>query len=212
MGIFRMKTGQRWLPFMADQSFSTDPPAFVWKARIQFLPLVNLSVTNRFVNGRGRLQAKLLSLLSVADAKCPEVDQGELLRFLAETAWFPTAWLSHYLEWESVDAHTAKVTMRISGLAVSAARHFDDESRLCSVTAQRYIIETGRFLLRDWQGCTATIAGLPACSFRRQRASRGAWSTPISSIFAATSPKSNTTWNRHFRSNRCVRGRASTPG
>lgn len=160
-GVFRR--GQRWLPFTAEQFFATDPPGFVWQAQVQFLPLLNFSVTDMFVDGHGRLQAKLLSLFKVVEASGPEADQGELLRYLAEIAWFPTAWLSPYIEWESIDARAAKVTLRLPSLAVSAVLHFDDESRLCRVTAQRHMEEGGRFPLRDWSGQVSEyrrIAGL----------------------------------------------------
>jgi hypothetical protein len=100
----------------------------------------------------GELQAKLFSFLKVAGASGPETDQGELLLYLAEIAWFPTAWLSSYLEWERIDARSAKVTLQLSNLKAQAVLHFDDDSRLCSVTAQRYMIHAGRFLLREWSG------------------------------------------------------------
>jgi hypothetical protein len=152
-GLFRRKEGERWLSFTAEQYFTTDPPAFVWEARIRFLPLLSFSVIDMFANGHGKLQAKLLSRFKVADASGPETDQGELLRYLAECALFPTVFLSPYLEWESIDERTAKVTLRLSGLNVSALLHFDEESRLCRVTAHRYYIEkSGGFSLREWSG------------------------------------------------------------
>jgi hypothetical protein len=152
-GLFRRKEGERWLSFTAEQYFTTDPPAFVWEAQIRFLPLLSFSVIDMFANGHGKLQAKLLSRFKVAEASGPETDQGELLRYLAECALFPTVFLSPYLEWESIDARTAKVTLRLSSLNVSAWLHFDEESRLCRVTAHRYYLEkSGGFSLREWSG------------------------------------------------------------
>jgi hypothetical protein len=149
-GVFRR--GDNWLPFTADQYFTTNPPGFVWKARVQFLPMLNFSVTDMFVNGHGRMQAKLLSFFKVVDARGPETDQAELLRYLAEIAWFPTGWLSPYIEWESMDQCSAKATLRLSGHSVSAVVHFDDEYRLSRVTAERHMEEAGRFPLREWSG------------------------------------------------------------
>ena len=160
-GVFRR--GDNWLPFTADQYFTTNPPGFVWQAKVQFLPMLNFSVTDMFVNGHGRLQAKLLSFFKVADARGPETDQGELLRYLAEIAWFPTGWLSPYIEWESMDQCSAKATLRLSGLSVSAVVHFDDEYRLSRVTAERHMEEASRFPLREWSGQMSDyrpIAGL----------------------------------------------------
>lgn len=93
-----LRRGQRWLPFTAEQCFGTTPRGFVWQARVKVLPLLSISVTDMFADGHGTLQAKLLSLVKVAEAIGSEADQGELLRYLGEIAWFPTAWLGPYIE------------------------------------------------------------------------------------------------------------------
>ena len=152
MGSMRRRAGEKWMPFTAEQWFTTDPPGFVWDARIRLLPLLNFSVTDKFVAGRGGLEAKLLSVFKVADAKGPEVDQGELLRYLGEMAWFPTAWLSSYLEYESIDDRAVSVTMRQPGCAASAVVHFDAEGMVDVVSAERYAEEDGKYSLRKWSG------------------------------------------------------------
>lgn len=149
-GVFRR--GAKWLPFTAEQWFAANPPGFVWQAQIRLLPLLSFSVTDMFVNGHGALQGKLLSVFKAVDASGPEIDQGELLRYLGEMAWFPTAFLSPFIEWESIGAHTAKVILKLPSIAVSALIHFNDESRPWKMTAQRYMEESGKFLLRPWSG------------------------------------------------------------
>jgi len=151
-GFFRMKEGGRWLPLAAEQYFTTSPPGFVWYARVQTLPLVTISVADSFLDGHGKVLAKLLSLITVADASGPEVDQGALLRYLAEIIWFPTAWLSDCIQWESIDAHSAKATLRHAGLKESAVVHFNEDGLADQVTAERYRIENGKFALRKWSG------------------------------------------------------------
>jgi hypothetical protein len=151
-GSMRRKPGEKWMPFAAEQWFTTDPPGFVWDARIRFLPLLSFSVTDKFVDGRGRLEAKLLSVFKVADASGPEVDQGELLRYLGEMAWFPTVWLSVNVECESIDDRSVNVTMRQPGCAASAVIHFDGEGRVSRVSAERYAEENGKHPLRKWSG------------------------------------------------------------
>lgn len=151
-GFLRMKEGQKWLPLTAEQYFTTSPPGFVWHARVRPLPFLNISVTDRFVNSHGRLQAKLSSLISMADAKGPEVDQGELLRYLAEMIWFPTAWLSQYIEWKEIDEHSAQTILRHVSLTVAAVLHFDERGQVVQITAERYREEDGKFILRPWSG------------------------------------------------------------
>jgi uncharacterized protein DUF6544 len=42
-----------------------------------------------------------------------------LLRCLAEIACFPTAWLSDANQWQAIDAHSVKATIRESGVTTS---------------------------------------------------------------------------------------------
>lgn len=69
---------------------------------------------------------KILSLFTVADSKGKEIDQGSLLRYLAETMWFPTAALNEYLYWEEMDQYNAKVTMTYDEITASGIFTFND--------------------------------------------------------------------------------------
>lgn len=143
---------RKWMPFTADQYILTEPPGFVWKARFQFMPLLNLSVIDMFAGGHGRLEAKLLGLLTVMEASGPETDEGELQRYLAETAWFPSALVSPAIEWEAIDTLAAKATLRAAKVAAPATFHFDEQDRLKRVTARRYMAQSPGFVQRDWCG------------------------------------------------------------
>lgn len=151
-GVLRLKEGQKWLPFVAEQYFTTCRPAFIWHARVRSFPWVTISVTDMFARGHGRLTAKFLSLIRLADANGPEVDQGELLRYLAETIWFPTAWLSDYIQWDSIDGSPARATLTFAGLTVAAAFRFSGGGELDEIAAERYREENGKFALRRWSG------------------------------------------------------------
>ena len=47
----------------------------------------------------------------------PEIAEGELMRFLAETPWYPTRLRT--LDWQPVDANTAKATLQDHGATVT---------------------------------------------------------------------------------------------
>ena len=115
-------------------------------------PLVSLSVTDRFADGHGGLSVKLWSFIPVANARGPEMDQGELQRYLSEMAYYPTAWLSHAIEWQAVDAYTAKATMRSQGITASTDLHVNEEGKLTHVTTERYMAEHGHYQLEAWSG------------------------------------------------------------
>ncbi len=156
-GSMRMSEEGRWLPFAAWQAFSTDPPAFVWKARIRGLPSFLLSVTDEFVNGHGHLAANGMgSLFKFAEGAGPEFDQGELLRYLAETIWFPTIWASEQIVWRSVDARSAEATMRVGGLSVPAIFEFNAQGFAERVRGERYRMDkSGKFTLGLFSGAVA---------------------------------------------------------
>src|SRR5712691_5421030 len=77
-GFMRQQQGQKWLPLVAEQYFTTTPPAFLWHASIRPFPLVSISATDQFSDGHGNMLIKLWSFITVGNARGPEMDQGEL--------------------------------------------------------------------------------------------------------------------------------------
>jgi hypothetical protein len=70
---------------------------------------------------------------------------------LWEIIWFPTAWLSDYIEWEAVDAQSAKATIRHKGITASGVLHFNEGGQATRFTAERYYDEGyGKFSLKKW--------------------------------------------------------------
>ncbi|MFB6172472.1 MAG: DUF6544 family protein [Haloarculaceae archaeon] len=142
-----------WKPLTATQHFTTDPPGFVWDARIEVAPRVPVRVVDAYVDGQGSLRAKLLSAVTVAEADPgPEMDDGELLRYLAECVWFPTALLpAAGVEWAPIDDRTARATVEHRGGTASLTFHFDDRDLVERVHAgRRYRQETDAFT--PWTG------------------------------------------------------------
>lgn len=90
-GVMRTQPGQKWMPVVAEQYFTTQPPAFLWYATMRPFPLVWISGIDRFSDGHGSMRIKLLSFIPLGDARGSEIDQGELQRYLLEMGWFPTA-------------------------------------------------------------------------------------------------------------------------
>lgn len=151
-GFFRMQEGQSWLPMVAEQYFTTNPPAFLWYGRVQPFPFVWITGKDSFSDGHGNLRIKLLSLITLADVRGSEVDQGEFVRYLAEMAWFPTALLSDYIQWQAIDAQSVKATISYQEVTTSAILHFNQDGQLTYLTAERYWEEGGQYVLKNWSG------------------------------------------------------------
>jgi hypothetical protein len=151
-GVMRTQPGQKWLPFVAQQYFTTKPPAFLWHATMRFLPFVWVSATDQFSQGHGSMRIKLLSAVPMGNAHGSEMDQSEMQRYLAEMIWFPTAWLTSAIEWQAIDAHSVKATLHASGVTATVVLHVNEEGQVTHVTADRYKEEHGHYLHAPWSG------------------------------------------------------------
>jgi hypothetical protein len=78
------------------------------------------------------------------------VNQGTLLRYLAEMAWFPQAAVSDYLQWEEIDHHHARVKMNYKGVSASGVFTFNSEGLISGFEAQRYGDFDGEYRLETW--------------------------------------------------------------
>lgn len=128
-----------WRPFSATQHVTTDPPGFVWEATIEMAPLVSARVVDSFVEGEGSLTATVFSVLTVADAESgPELNEGELLRYLGETPWYPTALRpGGGVSWEPVDDRSARATLTAGDTTASLVFHFGEDDLVKRVTGDR---------------------------------------------------------------------------
>jgi hypothetical protein len=153
-GSLRTKPKSKWMPFEAVQYFSIDPPAFVWSARIKATPLFTIAGRDKFDDGKGNMLIKPLYLFTAADGRGEEVNQGTLLRYMAEMAWFPQAAVSHYLRWEFVDDHHARVTMTYGDTSASGVYRFNDDGTLAGFEALRYGDFDGTYRREKWSVAT----------------------------------------------------------
>ncbi len=146
----RLEKDKPWMTVEAEQYFTSDEPGFIWKANIKAAPLFHISARDKYDNGKGNMLIKILSLFTVADSKGKEIDQGTLLRYLAETMWFPTAALNEYLTWEQMDYYNAQVTMTYDEITASGIFTFNDKGQVINFEAERYGEFNGEIRLETW--------------------------------------------------------------
>jgi hypothetical protein len=152
-GFFRTKPDQAWFRIEGEQYFTAAQPGFVWNASIWPVPFLWVEARDCLLSRRGNMLVKFVSILPIADARGAEIDQGSSLRWLAECAWFPYAFVGDQAAWEPIDARSARVTLRHGGLPVSAVVDLDDEGRLSSLRAERYRdVGGGKTVLTPWIG------------------------------------------------------------
>jgi hypothetical protein len=82
------------------------------------------------------------------------VAQGELMRFFAEAAWYPTALLpSQGVRWDAVDERTARATLVDGAISLMLLFRFDDLGLIESVRAEargRTVAKT--VVMTPWEG------------------------------------------------------------
>ena len=93
-----------------------------------------------YIASKGRLIVSILSLYNLVDGMGDSFYQGELLRWLAESVWFPTNLLpSDQLNWLAVDENTAKLTFSYNGLSIFYFVTFNNFGEITQMQTERYM-------------------------------------------------------------------------
>ncbi len=151
IGNMRTKPGGKWLSFEASQSFNLQKPAFVWVTKVDAMPLIKMVGRDKLYKGEGEMLIKLASLIPVVnEGENSKINQGAMIRFLAETCWFPSAALNSYISWEAIDSNSARATLTIEGKSVSGVFSFSDQGNIVSFEANRYYGGENDSKLEKW--------------------------------------------------------------
>lgn len=156
VGDFQSKPGGGWSPFTAEQHYTTDPPGFVWDARIRMMPIVPVLVRDSYVRGNAGMAGRIGGVIPVVNARgTAELAAGALVRYLGEAVWFPTTLLPTQdgsMSWDAIDDSTARATLRDGELSVSADFHFAAGGEITRMTAMRYRDVNGEGVLTPFEG------------------------------------------------------------
>jgi hypothetical protein len=154
------QSGQMWplpggtpMSFRAHQTVRLDAPGFLWRA-VTDLPK-SIVVADYFCRGTGGLEVRLLGALQVARmVGTPAMNQGEVLRYLAELPLFPDAILANRaLDWAVVDSKT--ITVATGSGASRGEITFvlgDDGLILTASTKSRIYSSKDGPVARPWHG------------------------------------------------------------
>ncbi len=145
-----------WRRFSSTQQVTTRPPGFDWEGQIRMVPGLTVTVHDAYVAGEGILHAELFGLITVAAMRgSPEAATGELLRYLAEAAWYPTALLpGQGVEWSALDDTAARAAVTDGTSRVAIDFHFNPDGTIGSFRAAGRIrkVVDGVAQYAPWQG------------------------------------------------------------
>jgi hypothetical protein len=151
-GLMRTKPEQdKWVEATAEQYVTINRPAYIWKVKMNILPLMPVTGRDKWINGKGQMQIKLLSLISMVNVGDEKIDQGALQRYLAEMCWFPSAALSPYIRWEAVDSTSARAIMTYKGVSGAVLFQINDRGEVTGCYANRYMGGGKEAVLEKWE-------------------------------------------------------------
>ena len=137
-GKFKSDLKKEWVEIKGEQNFTTEKPGYIWKGKTAMFVARDM-----YIAGKGRLIATILSLINMVDLQGEQYDQGELLRWLAESVWLPTNLLpSKNLQWAAVDNETATLSFEYNGLSLFYIVNFNSLGEIAQMETQRYMDET----------------------------------------------------------------------
>jgi hypothetical protein len=155
-GTFNMgENADNWKKFTSTQRVITQRPGFLWDARIAMVPGLYVYVHDAYVAGAGILHPAVLGLFTIMNMRgTRDVAEGELMRFFAEAAWYPTALLpSQGVRWEPVDDASARATLTDGDIALTMLFTFDDAGLISSARAEaRGRTVGGEVVPTPWEG------------------------------------------------------------
>lgn len=166
-----------WLPFHATQTVSCSPasPGFIWDCVSKFSPTslilkhLSIFVRDAYIDGKGELSAKLMGVGQVAhQTDTSAINSAELMRWLAEAALYPTAFLpqsgariswvkeNNQIKGPWPEHHGAFVRGRVtdpnSDVEAEVQFCFNDDGLISNVRAQRLQEENGSVVSKPWEG------------------------------------------------------------
>ncbi|MBK6291503.1 MAG: hypothetical protein IPF59_07045 [Ignavibacteria bacterium] len=124
---FRHRPGSPWFTVKAKEVLSGMEPGFVWDATLKHNAAWWRTAKLSYMHGTGHGHLKLFGALTLQEYEGPETDTSMLFRFLSELVWLPTGLLpTNTLQWEEIDASTARAVITDGETQVQATFHVND--------------------------------------------------------------------------------------
>ncbi len=151
-------TGENRKPFTSWQRAVVHRPGFLWNGCVAMLAGLAARVHDSCIAGVGTLHAAMLGLFTVADVQGGgEIARGELMRYFAEVAWYPTVLLpSQGAHWEAVDDHLANATLADSTSSLTLLFRFDDAGLITAVHADARASGVGKDMIMLTWDCSVS--------------------------------------------------------
>ena len=156
VGRIRSSASAAWMNFEAEETYSIDPPGFVWRAWFPSRRAPMVLGRDEYLGGSGTILMKALGLVPIADEHGDEMGAAGLMRFLNEAMWFPAALLRRNVTISSDDDSSFRVAMTDGAITADATLFVDADGRLVNFRARRF--NTGTHSIETWETPVAEYA------------------------------------------------------
>jgi hypothetical protein len=144
-GRFKTALDKEWINIEGEQHFTSEDPGFIWNGKTSLY-----AVRDMYIAGRGQIKVFLFNIFKMIDGNGPEYDQGELLRWLGESVWFPTNLLpSSRLQWTAIDEDRARLSFTYKDQKLSYEVSFNATGEITKLETQRFM---GEERIETWIG------------------------------------------------------------
>ena len=140
-GRFRMGPDRPWMTCKTWQYNTSLELARIFHIRMHFGHVVPVLARDTYVRGQGRMVAKALGLVTVADGQGEPYDIGELVTYLNDAILYaPSMLLAPAVSWQSVDEVSFDVALADRGRTVRARVYLDERGAPCDFhTTDRFV-------------------------------------------------------------------------
>lgn len=142
-GQFKSGLKNDWAAINGEEYFTAAQPGFIWKGKTNLFTAYDM-----YMAKKGRLIVLLFSLFKIAGSQGEKYNQGELLRWLGESIWFPTNLLpAENLEWQPLNDTSAKLVYHYDNLSLFFVVTFNKNDEIEQMQTERHMGDTG---LEQW--------------------------------------------------------------
>lgn len=152
-GQFKTNIGADFKDLSADQYSITFQPGFIWSGEIDFAKLIWVKGVDTYFKNSGDFLIKFMSGITITKESGREIAQAQIVRWLLEGLWYPSALLpSKYISWSEIDSSSANIHFKKDSLQIDAAVYFNNDGSIDKIKTKRYMTTTSGPVLTDYTG------------------------------------------------------------
>lgn len=124
-GNFKLNENAEWASMEAVTYVTNEPVSRNWIGEINS-PMGKMTGLDYYYNGAGKLDIRIVPSVPFMFSDGYELSVSELIAYLGELVYNPSACLNSQIAWQQVSDYAVKATIEDAGLSVSGIFYFDE--------------------------------------------------------------------------------------